>query len=173
LKLTRNYADAHDAELLGTMEAIHKMEKFTESPKIRALGLETLRRMINHTRDLTHLNLDNSQLGMWCLNLLQSGRRELRIAAGRAIPSYVSFAHDQQVLNRNRFILMDSLKMLSEGDDTVVQETCVLAWGQFGRISCDSELNIVLLRLIDYLGHPNEMVIGVAWNEVGHAGLFV
>ena len=40
-----------------------------------------------------------------------------------------------------------------------------------GRISCDLELNLVLLRLIEYLGHPNEMVIGVAWNEVGHAGL--
>jgi serine/threonine-protein kinase ATR len=87
LKLTRNYADAHDAELLGTMEAIHKMDKFTESPKIRALGLETLRRMINHTRDLTHLNLENSQLGMWCLSLLQSRRRELRIAAGYVLYS--------------------------------------------------------------------------------------
>ena len=34
------------------------------------------------------------------------------------------------------------------------------------RISSDHELNIVLLRLTDYLGYPNDLVIGAAWNEV-------
>jgi len=82
LRRERRYADANDSELLKTLEVLHKLEKFTESPEIRAWGVETLRRMTNHTHDLTHLDLDHSILGMWCISLLQSRRRELRIAAG-------------------------------------------------------------------------------------------
>ncbi|KAF8246273.1 hypothetical protein K440DRAFT_655242 [Wilcoxina mikolae CBS 423.85] len=166
LRRKRRYADANDSELLKTLEVLHKLDKFTESPEIRAWGVETLRRMTNHTRDLTHLDLDRSILGMWCISLLQSRRRELRIAAGRTIPSFISFNHDKKVLERNRYIVIDALKILSDSDDSVVQETCVLAWGQFGRISSDHELNIVLLRLVDYLGYPNDLVIGAAWNEL-------
>jgi serine/threonine-protein kinase ATR len=35
-----------------------------------------------------------------------------------------------------------------------------------GRISNDDELNIVLLRLVAYLGHSNPVISGVAFNEV-------
>jgi hypothetical protein len=35
------------------------------------------------------------------------------------------------------------------------------------RILNDNELNIVLLKLVEYLGHSNPIISGVAFNEVG------
>lgn len=34
------------------------------------------------------------------------------------------------------------------------------------RVSGDEEKNIILLRLLEYLGHPNPYVCAVAYNEV-------
>jgi hypothetical protein len=34
------------------------------------------------------------------------------------------------------------------------------------RVSGDVELNIVLLRLVEYLGHTNPVICGLAYNEV-------
>lgn len=34
------------------------------------------------------------------------------------------------------------------------------------RVVQDQELNVVLLKLLDYLGHTNPVVSGVAFNEV-------
>lgn len=36
------------------------------------------------------------------------------------------------------------------------------------RISNDEEMNIVLLRLLEYLGHANPFVSGIAYTEVGY-----
>lgn len=34
------------------------------------------------------------------------------------------------------------------------------------RISSDDETNIVLLRLVEYLGHANPLISGLAYDEV-------
>lgn len=36
----------------------------------------------------------------------------------------------------------------------------------FTRVSDDEEKNIILLRLLEYLGHPNPYICAVAYNEV-------
>lgn len=36
----------------------------------------------------------------------------------------------------------------------------------FRRVSEDRELNLVLLRLVEYLGHTNQIASGTAYNEV-------
>lgn len=83
LRRKRQHAVAPaDSELLQTLESLFRLDPFKESPEIRARGVETLRRMTNHTLDLHHLDLDTSSLGHWCISLLQSRRRELRIGAG-------------------------------------------------------------------------------------------
>lgn len=38
---------------------------------------------------------------------------------------------------------------------------------RFSRVSSGDETNIVLLRLVDYLGHTNPLVCGLAYDEVG------
>lgn len=40
------------------------------------------------------------------------------------------------------------------------------------RVVQDQELNVVLLKLLDYLGHTNPIVSGVAFNEVSSRILF-
>ena len=35
-------------------------------------------------------------------------------------------------------------------------------------VTGETELNIILLRLVEYLGHTNPLVCGIAYNEVRH-----
>lgn len=44
-----------------------------------------------------------------------------------------------------------------------------LAHHVINRVSEDDEKNIILLRLLEYLGHPNPYVCAVAYNEVSNA----
>ncbi|KAA8902478.1 hypothetical protein FN846DRAFT_780587 [Sphaerosporella brunnea] len=166
---TRRFANGSDIELLKTLETLHTLDQFNESSTIRALGAEALRRMTNHTKELTHLDLDRSKLGFWCMRLLQSRKRELRIAAGRALPSFMTFSHDSRLLEKNKHIVIDTLTLTSNSKEPYLQETGVLAWGQVGRqhrISVGQYLNVVLLKLVEYLGHPYDHVVGTAWNEL-------
>lgn len=39
---------------------------------------------------------------------------------------------------------------------------------EFNRISEDEELNIILLRLLEYLGHANPYICAVAYTEVNY-----
>jgi len=81
----RGFASEAVTKLISTLEAIHELEKFAESPQIRAWGIEAVRRMMNHTQETVHLDMQVSVMGMWCMGLLQSMRRELRIAAGYVV----------------------------------------------------------------------------------------
>jgi serine/threonine-protein kinase ATR len=92
-------------------------------------------------------------------------------------------AIELDLADQNRFSAIQMLHTLSEKRDVHLQETFVLAWGQVGRCSGlqvlkfgseadvvrvvqDQELNVVLLKLLDYLGHSNPIVSGVAFSEV-------
>lgn len=78
---------------------------------------------------------------------------------------------------------LDNLNNLSKRGVTHLTETFVMAWGQLGRYASnhtkrflltlysvlrDRELNLVLLRLVEYLGYTNQIVSGVAFNEVSN-----
>ncbi|TKA57007.1 hypothetical protein B0A49_10588, partial [Cryomyces minteri] len=41
-----------------------------------------------------------------------------------------------------------------------------MAWGQVAAVSGDEVLNIILLRLIDFLGHSNPLISGLAFDEL-------
>ena len=49
-----------------------------------------------------------------------------------------------------------------------IDESSVLAdiLDIFVRFSNDEEMNIILLRLVEYLGHPNPFICAVAYTEV-------
>ena len=70
------------------------------------------------------------------------------------------------LVKRNRINALDILQTLSENDTIHLQETCILAWGHLGKILPDEELNLVLLRLVKYLGHTNPVISGTAFNEI-------
>ena len=51
----------------------------------------------------------------------------------RALPAFLQTRISQVILERNHRIVLESLRALSADGNTMVQETCVLAWGQVAR----------------------------------------
>lgn len=61
----------------------------------------------------------------------------LRLGGRRALPSFISAEHDKDVNQQNKVIIFTALDTLSgdaEDREKQIQETCVLAWGQLGRL---------------------------------------
>lgn len=87
----------------------------------------------------------------------------------------------------NFVVVLEWLKSLSGKDDMPLQEACIITLCGLATcvpsycpkscylssrfvmysVSEDEEKNIILLRLLEYLGHPNPYVCAVAYNEVG------
>lgn len=53
--------------------------------------------------------------------------------ASRALPSFLNFSHDADLLARNKTLIFEGLTILSNADDGRTPETSVLVWGQVGR----------------------------------------
>ncbi|CAO1598571.1 serine/threonine-protein kinase M1 [Xanthoria calcicola] len=124
------------------------------------------KRALSHCEEQAHLDLTASVLGQCCLQALRSSSRDLRIAAGRTLPSFLRSDLDDVMLRRNSVSALDFLRNLSERSELASQETCILAWGQIARVSSGDEMNIILLRLVEYLGHTNPLVCGLAYDEI-------
>ena len=72
---------------------------------------------------------------------------------------------------------------MSDQNDPALHETTILAWGQIARsvgkpglpfgsrslssMSSGDEMNLILLKLVEYLGHTNALISGLAYDEVG------
>lgn len=129
-----------------------------------------LRRIVLHSQNLEVLDLEKSVLGQWCLQALQSSLRELRIAAGRAITLFlrrqIARKVSPQVLSRNTANALGFLKSVSDKNDPNTSETCLMAWGQMGRVVSDEGLNLVLVKMLSFLGHQNPIISAVALNEI-------
>lgn len=82
--------------------------------------------------------------------------------------------------------MLELLRSISDKDQIHLQETWILTWGQIGRYAFldflittfrflltdgsrvlnDDGLGLVLLRLVEFLGHANPVISAVAFNEV-------
>lgn len=82
------------------------------------------------------------------------------------MPAFVRPDLQQDIRRANFVVVLEWLKNLSEKDDIPLQEACVLTLCRLARVSDDEEKNIILLRLLEYLGHPNPYVCAIAYNEV-------
>jgi hypothetical protein len=45
----------------------------------------------------------------------------------------MTFSHDSKLLEKNKFIIFDTLTLASNSKEGYLQETGVLSWGQVGR----------------------------------------
>lgn len=129
-----------------------------------------LRRVISHSKDSKVLDLEKSILGQWCLQALQSSLRELRITAGRAITLFLRHRLGSdigpKILSRNTANALGFLKSVSDKNEPNVNETTLMAWGQLGRVVFDEGLNLILVKMLEFLGHPNPIISAVALNEI-------
>jgi serine/threonine-protein kinase ATR len=155
---------------IGIYSKVIRLPSFLESRKPRVTAMIALRRIARHSTDGDLWDLEKPGPGQWCLQSLQSSIRELRIAAGRALSVFISepptAGFDCEVLKRNRSNALGILKSLSDKEAPNLHETCIMAWGQVGRVVSAEELNLVVIKLVEYLGHRSMLVSGFAFNEV-------
>ena len=87
------------------------------------------------------------------------------------------------IMLNNQHIVLDVLRTISDQNDLALHETTILAWGQIARyvsksgipsgsrslssMSTGDEMNLILLKLVEYLGHTNTLISGLAYDEVG------
>ncbi|KAK4192472.1 protein kinase rad3 [Podospora australis] len=167
-------ADHHDANVksigVDLFSKVITSPVFPVSKRTRIYAMIVLRRLAKHSPGDMFWDLETSIPGQWCLQSLHSSIRELRIAAGRVLPFFicdstlVDHAHD--VVKRNVGVALGILKKHFERGGDHLQETCIMAWGQVGRVASDDELNLVLIQLVEYLGHRNNIVSAFAFNEI-------
>lgn len=149
---------------------ILKLPSFLESRRPRIVAMISLRRMLRHSKDPELWDLERSGPGHWVIQSLQSSIRELRLATGRALGAFLGGVNltniDEDILRRNRTNVIGILKSLSDKNIAHLHETCILAWGQVGRVVPDEELNLVLIQLVEFLGHRNMIVSAFSFNEI-------
>lgn len=142
---------------------------FIDSKRPRIAAMIALRRLALHCSDAELLDLEKSSLGQWCLQSLNSSVRELRIASGRTLAAFVlpgRTAIPNDLIRRNRQNCIALLKSASEKRQPHLTETCIMAWGQFGRVAEEDELNLILIQLLEYLGDNNTVISAFAFNEL-------
>ena len=80
--------------------------------------------------------------------------------------------------------MIDVLRAIRQEGNPSLQEACILTWGQLGRSVLrqtytpprtdinramdDRNFVFVLLELVEYLGHANPIISGIAYCEVYH-----
>ncbi|KAI1496609.1 phosphatidyl inositol 3-kinase-like protein [Biscogniauxia marginata] len=143
---------------------------FTESRRSRVTAMVALRRIARHCDDCEFLDMEVSAAAQWCLKSLQSSVRELRIAAGRTLTAFLAESKHPRatpsVIRKNRGIVLNVLRSLSEQNQPSTMETCIMAWSQVARVVPDDQLNLVLVKLLEYLGHKSAIISATAFTEI-------
>ena len=136
--------------LFTTFSALLQLLQTPRRKQPRVAAMVALKRLLTHTTNTDHHNLAQSIYGQWCLQALRASARDLRIAAGfayheaaslhfklmvprRSLPVFLQISIGRGILQNNCRVLLESLRALSADSDTMLQETCILAWGQIAR----------------------------------------
>lgn len=153
-------------EMLAILKQLQESHDLHRSNKHRVLALLAVRSFVMHTTDLATLDLGSSFLAEWCLRCLHGSSKELRIAAGRTLVAFLRSDLPREIRDNNRRLALEFLRTLSARDMTCHHETLILTWGQIAVVCGERELNLALLHLVDYLGHPNSLVCALAFSEL-------
>lgn len=138
------------------------------SKKLKVLATVAVEQFASHSSSSEQLDLNKSKIGKWCLQCLRSSAREVRIAAANALPAFLdaSMDFDELLYRRNRVVALNLLRNLSTSSESRIQESSIIALRQIASVCGSEELNLVLLQLIDYLGHMNPLICGLAHLEL-------
>ncbi|GBF64420.1 kinase [Trichophyton mentagrophytes] len=138
------------------------LPRIEDSGSCRISAMIAIRNIVNHDLRDTEDRLDISLFGEYCLRSLKSSIRELRIAAGKALISFLKGSRGSDIRCSNFVVALEFLHKIFEKNELFLQETCVMVLRQIAEISNDEEMNIVLLRLLEYLGHANPFISKLA-----------
>ncbi|KAJ5543050.1 hypothetical protein N7535_005479 [Penicillium sp. DV-2018c] len=142
------------------------LPRLTRTPGPRIAAMVALRRILAHAPNSDQMHISTSASGEFCLHSLRSSIRELRIATGHTVVTFVRSNLSTDIRRANFVVVLEWLKNLSGKDDMPLQEACIITLYGLAIVSGDEEKNIILLRLLEYLGHSNPYICAVAYNEL-------
>ncbi|CAK3819966.1 kinase rad3 [Lecanosticta acicola] len=151
---------------LQTVSKLIELPELNNTQLPRVLSVLAVQACVERTADADYTSLGHSQFGKYCLTALHSSTRNLRIAGGNSLPSFLREDLPEEVRTQNRQLALEYLRTLSDRNAPNEHETLIAAWGQVAVACGERELNLVLLRLVDYLGHGNPLVAGLAFAEI-------
>ncbi|QSS66872.1 phosphatidyl inositol 3-kinase [Histoplasma capsulatum] len=157
----RPQESSHFSEICKTMTEIIPVVQ--GSRKARIAAMFGIRNIVMHDPKNENVALHSSPLGEWCLQSLRSSLRELRMAAGQTLPAFLRANLSSDIRRANFVIALEYLQNVLEKVDMPIQETSIMALGRLAEVSGDEEMNIILLRLFEYLGHPNPFINAIAY----------
>ncbi|KAJ5778568.1 hypothetical protein N7520_001814 [Penicillium odoratum] len=146
------------------------LPKLTRTSGPRIAAMVALRRILMHSPFLDQMHLSSSASGQFCLHALRSSNRELRVATGHSVVGFVRSNQQPDIRRANFVIILEWLKNMSEKNEMPLHEACVLTLSCLAKVSDEEEKNIILLRLVEYLGHPNPYICAVAYDELYKLG---
>ncbi|EXJ80858.1 hypothetical protein A1O3_07144 [Capronia epimyces CBS 606.96] len=164
-------AAATKDELLKTLVVL--VQNISRQSRARIAAMVALRRILMHTDLASDLKLGQTPAGDWCLQSLKSSSRDLRIAATRTLQAYLVRRNGVDIFltRENRITALDFLQTLWQKGEVAVQEATVMALVGMAPVVGDEELNIILVRLVEYLGHSNLYLSGVVYAEIQHLAM--
>jgi serine/threonine-protein kinase ATR len=132
--------------------------------------MSCLRRLVNHMELDQEVKLEQTAAGDWCLQSLRSSSRDLKIAAVNTLQAYVNRNGNANhpIVRSNRAAALDFLNTLWQQGEVAKQETVILSLARMAHVVQDEELNIILIRLVEYLGHTNSYISELAYAEIQH-----
>jgi serine/threonine-protein kinase ATR len=157
---------------MGEDEIIHLfvtlLPIIQRSLKVRLVGMLALRRLLSHTSSIEHLDIADCAIGEWCLQSLRSSSREVRISAALTLRFFLTMTPrmEHELIHKNRVATLDFLNSLWSKNAPSLQETTILALSEAAVAGGDEELNIVLVRFVEFLGHPNPYISGLVYAEL-------
>ncbi|ETS84314.1 hypothetical protein PFICI_02339 [Pestalotiopsis fici W106-1] len=158
------------SSILAAFRAVVDMPDFNVLRRPRVAAMTTLRRLVTHSPDSDFLDLETSTIGLWCMKSLSSSNRELRIASCRTLPAFLnnwmSNSSNDGVVQQNRAFALQALSSISDQALPHLAETCIMAWSHVGRMVSDDQLNLVLVKLVDYLSRENAIISAAAFDEI-------
>lgn len=153
-------------DVIAAMLAMTKEAAFQTSNKSRVLMAVAIGRVYNHISDPAYLNLEICELGQWLLSSMSRSLRELKLTSTTSLMVFLRNDITKNVRQKNRRSTIEFLDALAERDVLSDQETLVMAYGQVARMCGELELPILIHHLVQYLGHHNALVCGMAYCEL-------
>ena len=140
------------------------------SPALVVTMVRAYARILMHDMRADTLRLHISSFGQQILTLLSSEHRSQRIAVVQILPLFVrDRAEDlRDVIRENREIIFRQLRNLqiSSSREKPLLETTVMAYAEIGKVATQTDLNLVLDHLVDFLGHNNSYIAALAYREI-------
>lgn len=162
--------DVYQSEMIGklldTLEALQSTVE--RKPMTRVAALDAYRRVLNHIHSTSRLNITTSIAGKFALRMLRSASRDARLRAAMLLQTFMrNMPDDTASTNRtNRIVILEYLQTLWTSGKLISQEAVIIALVSAAEVVGDDELNIILLRLIEYLGHPNAFISSLVASEL-------